>query len=305
VSSGRVLPFRPRAGGPAFDGHGAAPALRHRGGESPFRRPRGAIRHLRRGPLLRFGRPLLAALAIVGAPAAAAAWILVSPRFALRDLDVRVEPGGRVSAAWVRQALRPAVGLNLPRLPLEWVDAALSLHPWVRGADVRKQLPDQLVVEVIEKREVALGRGDAGDPGRSDGPALWYLDADGERIAPMDPADGETDLVLVSGRAAAGLRPALALRQEIDAVAPGWAAALSEIEVLGEQDFRVWSADLPFPLLVRSGTLAGKNGYLEALLPEILRRYGHVAAVDLRFTRRIILQPSARGRGAAGGPQKG
>lgn len=307
VDSGRVLPFRRRPDAAAFEGYGAAPALRHRSGETPFRRPPVALRHQRRHPLLRLARPLLTALAIVGAPAAAAAWILGAPQFAVREVSVHVEPGGRVSAAWVRRALQPAVGWNLPRLPLAWVESALAVHPWVRAAGVRKHLPDQLVVQVIEKREVALERA---------GEAFWYLDAAGERIAPFDPADGDpaqggprndggADLVLVSGGAASGLRPAIELHDEIEELAPAWAAGLSEIEVLGDQDFRVWSADLPFPLLVRSGTLAAKNGYLEALLPEILRRYESVAAVDLRFTRRIILQPSVRGRRAAGDPQKG
>lgn len=300
----RVLPFRPRRGTPPFEGPGrrAAPALRQRD-ESPFRRRRGAIRHARRHPVLRLLRPLAVAAVVVGTPAAVAFWILDSPRFALREIGVDVETHGRVSAGWVRQALRPAVGWNLPRLPLGWVDDALARHPWVASVDVRKKLPDQLVVRVIEKREVALGRGTG--PGE---PEFWYLDARGQRIAPFDPAAGETDLVLVSGTApGVGVGPALRLRQEIAAAAPGWAAGLSEIEVLGEEDFRVWSADLPFPLLVRAGTLARKNRHLETLLPEIFHRYDGVAAVDLRFTRRIILQPIApvRGTASAGVLQKG
>lgn len=295
ADSARVLPFRPLRGAATFEGRGVAPALRHRDGEPPLRR-RGAIRHSRRHPLLRLVRPLLVAAAIVGAPAAAVLWFFGSPSFALRELDLHLEPGGRVTAAWVQRTLRPAVGWNLPRLPLGWVDGALKRHPWIAAADVRKQLPDQLVVHVIEKREVALGRG-AGGPGE---PALWYLDAAGERIAPFDPADGETDLVLLSGGApGVGMESALRLRDEIAAAAPGWADGLSEIEVLGEKDFRVWSADLPFPVLVRAGTVARKNGYLETLLPEILRRYEGAAAVDLRFKRRIILQPIVRGRARA------
>lgn len=293
AAGARVLSFRPR--------RGAVSPLQQREDASLFRRRRGALRHARRHPFLRLLRPLLVAAAIVGAPVSATLWLFGSSRCALQELDVRLEPDGRVSAAWVHQALRPALGWNLARLPLGWVDGALKRHPWVDSTDLRKQLPDRLVVRVIEKREVALGRGaaEAGEP------AFWYLDEGGGRIAPFDPLAGETDLVLVSG--ATGVVAALRLRDEIEALSPGWAAGLSEIEVLGEEDFRVWSADLPFPLLVRAGTVALKNDYLEMLLPEILHRYDEIAAVDLRFTRRIILQPIVHGRetAAAGVLQKG
>ena len=48
----------------------------------------------------------------------------------------------------------------------------------------------------------------------------------------------------------------------------------------------------PFPLLVRAGTLAGRIRQLESLVPQIVARYGAVAAVDLRFPLRIIVQPA-------------
>ena len=93
-------------------------------------------------------------------------------------------------------------------------------------------------------------------------------------------------------------RLALEIVREIEVAGPSWREGLSEVEILGPEDFRVWSAALPFPLLVRSGTLTAKTSYLEALLPQVARRYGRVEAVDLRFARRIIVQPSARSSGS-------
>lgn len=320
----RVLPFRPRRveepeslerespanAAPTRRDH-EAPPLR-RGGASPsvtpLRRHRGArLRHSRRPRWQRFAKPFALALFIVGGPTLLSVWVFRSPAFALTDVVVTNDDGRRVSDAWVRHALSPARGWNLPRLPLPWIDAALKRHPWVEATALRKDLPNRLSVHVIEKKEVALEhRATAGD----DEPAFWYLDRQGAAIAPFDPAPGvEIDLPIVTGGSGAiGFRPALALREEITTVEPGWGASLSEIEILGEQDFRVWSAGLAFPLLVRSGTLAHKTSYLQELLPEIARRYPDVEAVDLRFARRIIVQPNVRrtaARRGAGVHQRG
>ena len=75
------------------------------------------------------------------------------------------------------------------------------------------------------------------------------------------------------------------------AAAPDWAATLSEVEVLGEGDYRLHLGALEFPLLVRAGTLASRLATLRPMLPELERRYGRLAFVDLRFESRILLQP--------------
>ncbi len=283
-----------------------------------------AVRRSRRGLLARLLKPGAVALALVAVPTAAVAWLMVSPRFAVHELAIVT--GDRVPEAWVREALAPVVGENLPRLPLARAELLLRSHPWVRGADLRKDLPVRLAVRVAERRAVAMLR--AGDE-------LYYLDAEGVRIAPFDPLAGRADLPLISvanprqtespaakaeaasaaapGRPkrdrpassdpslvpntdrrgeATGLASAVRMLSEIDEVEPTWAAGLSEIEVLGEDDFRVHTAVLPFPVLVRTGTLNLRARRLEELLPHIFERFGAVAAVDLRFARRIIVQPS-------------
>ena len=276
------------------------PESNHHGDVTPLRRHRGPrIRHSRLPPVLRFGRPFLAAVAIIVGPILLAFWIFRSGVFAVETLDVTIEGEGRVADAWVRQVLKPVEGWNLPRLPLSWVDETLRRHPWIEATSLTKRLPDRLGVRVVERREVALGRieGDEGE-------RLWYLDAGGHAIDVYESTDGKVDLPLVSavfpGTPEAGqrdLRPALALYDEIVEIAPEWAGGLSEIEMLSDEDFRVWSADLPFPLLVRSGTLAHKTSFLEELRPEIVRRYARIGAVDLRFSKKIILQTYQRGLG--------
>ncbi len=256
----------------------------------------GAVRRSRRSLWLRLLKPFAVALLVVGLPAALAAWLMISPRFAVRELAV--DTGERVSESWIREALAPVVGENLPLLPLARAERLLRRHPWVRGADLRKDLPARLRVRVTERRAVALLRTDG---------ELHYLDTEGLPIAELDPRAQVADLPLISvadgglatasspvaeGDRAATLRSAVRLLSEIDDVEPSWAAGLSEVEILGEEDFRVHTAKLSFPVLVRAGTLHLKARRLEALLPQIVERYGAAAAIDLRFARRIIVQPS-------------
>ncbi|MCP4663899.1 MAG: hypothetical protein GY856_51605 [bacterium] len=259
----------------------------------PYRRRGKAVRHLRRHPLLRMLKPFLLALAIVGLPAGTVDWAFTSPVFALRDLVLETDGGSapaaaRVSQVWVHQLLRPFLGQNLPRLSLPRIDALVCEHPWVKATDLRKELPGRLSVRVIERRAVALYRGEGG---------LLYIDDQGRTIAPFDPLDGAVDLLVLSGGSDGGdLRGAVELAREIAAFRPRWSEGLSEIEILGEKDFRIFTADLPFPLVVRAGALESKSRRLAALLPQIVERYDSVAAVDLRFARRIIVQPSVPGR---------
>ncbi len=270
----------------------------HRSGNGdnvvPFRRRR--LKRSRRNPLLRWLKPMGLATAIVSLPVFATLWLLSSPRFALQE--VRIETGERVPRAWVEATLRPALGRNLLTLSLPQVERRLERHAWVRRIDLRKELPGRLLLNVVEKQEVALLR---------QGKTLSYLDAEGEVIAPYDPSQGIADQVLVSLDADAGShgRPGAAIEvlEEITATRASWAADLSEIEVLGRDDFRVHSTVLPFPLLVRRGTVKEKARRLESLMPQLLTRYDASASVDLRFARRIILQPSAESpkRGVSGG----
>ena len=122
---------------------------------------------------------------------------------------------------------------------------------------------------------------------------LSYVDRAGRRIAPFDPERGPGDLLLLSsaGTIEEPLAGAFELERELAAVAPDWARSLSEVEVLGEGDFRLHLGALDFPLLVRTGTLAERIATLRRMLPELERRYGRLAFIDLRFDRRILLQP--------------
>lgn len=249
----------------------------------PFRRPASAVRVRRRSPWLVLGRHFAQALLLVGGPLALGLWLFSSPTFALTRFGV--DGNHFVERAWVNRALSPLLGENLLTLPLPQVEELLATNPWVEGVTVEKRLPNELRVSLVERRPAALLRS---------GQTLVYLDAEGRAIAGFDPLRGPRDLLLISVSPATGAAPAGAFEvaRELATSAPQWAGTLSEVEVLGEGDFRLYLGALAFPLLVRAGTLRERVKELEKLLPRLDQRYPKLAFIDLRFDRRIIFQPA-------------
>lgn len=259
----------------------------------PFRRSPAArrVRRLRRHPLVRWLQPLAIALLLVGLPAALVLWTLRSPAFAVDEIRLSADsPDRRVTEQWVLDRLNGLRGQNLWQLDLEWPVEEMRQHPWVRDIGIRKQPPRALVVRVLEKREAALYADPAG---------LVYVDHLGSPVAPLGPDEERGELTLLRGKVAEPapgkpapeLRAAVALLQEIQDTGAPWAAGLDQVEILSTRDFRVHTKDLPFPLLVRAGTVESRSRRLEQLLPWIAK-LGRLQAVDLRFARRIIVEPA-------------
>lgn len=255
-----------------------------------FRRSGAPPRRRRRNPIVALLRPLAVSLLLVAMPASLVTWVLASSRFDLQEVVV-VAGTPRIPAEALRKAVAPFEGGNLVLLPLENVEAAVRRNPWVDTVEVAKELPDRLRVEVTERRPVAL---------LVKGGGLVYADEKGRPIAPVeDPEKArKTGLVVVAFAhpqlsPSDGVGGALEVAGELGRAQPSWAGALSKIEVLGEQDFRLHTSALRFPLLVTRGEVGAKVKRLTELLPELDRRYPAIRAVDLRFSRRIVVQPES------------
>ena len=298
------------------DGDGAGPGAT----VIPFRRAQGPPRRKRKSLWRKLMRPLGSALAILGVPLVGGLWVATAPQFALSE--VTVTGAGRVSEAWIRARLAPLFGRNLPLLPLAAAAERLSIHPWVDSLEIAKELPDRLVVRVAEKKPAVFLKS---------GGRLHWADAAGKPIAPLSAQESAEEMareramaespvgvepagnadstgtpggfLVVSFRTPVknGVARALGVAADLRRAKPEWAARLSEIEVLGEEDFRLRIGALPFPVLVRDGDVIDKVHRLEALLPRLAERYPKLAAVDLRFSHRIVVQPAAEGA-SAGAP---
>jgi cell division septal protein FtsQ len=258
-----------------------------------FRRRGAPPRRKRKSLLVKLLKPLALAVALVALPAGVVAWVLTAPLFQLREVDVRPvqgAPTGRVTPDQVRQALAPLQRKNLVRLSLAEAAARVQSNPWIASVEIAKELPNRLRVRIAERKPIALLLA---------GRDLVFADADGRAIAPVaTPAELEAarkqGLLVVSFARKPypnGMAAALKVASELGRVEPNWAAKLAQIEVLGEEDFRLRTDALPFPLVVKEGEVGPKVQRLVTLLPELSRRYPKIDAVDLRFSRRIVVQP--------------
>jgi cell division septal protein FtsQ len=253
--------------------------LRRRRFTAPHRQPNLAVRLLRQ---------FAVAALVVAVPVGAGAWVLSSPRFHLRHLEL--SGTDRVSRQWIGERIEPLRGRHLLRLSLADLEAELAGNPWIAGVAMRKRLPDTLAVRVVERRPAALLRTDGG---------LTYVDAAGRRIDRFEPGAGPADLLLVAvpSGGEAQLGTALRAADEFARLEPDWGRQLSEVEVLGDSDLRFHTAALPFALILgASGVEAGLRR-LRRYLPEVRRRLMPAAAVDLRFSGRIVAMPTLASHG--------
>jgi cell division protein FtsQ len=79
--------------------------------------------------------------------------VIASPRFAVREL--RIAPTTHVTGDEIRSLLGVRVGDPLLSVDPDAVAAALTKHPWIASARVRRDLPATLAVEVVERRASA------------------------------------------------------------------------------------------------------------------------------------------------------
>ena len=257
----------------------APSGLRRRRFTAPHRRPSLAVRLLRQ---------LAVAALVVAVPVGLGAWVLTSPRFHLETLELSGTE--RVSREWIGERVAPLKGRHLLRLSLADLESELAGHAWIAGVAMRKRLPDTLAVRVVERRPVALLRGAEG---------IYYVDQAGRLIDRYDAVNGPTDLLLVSVARGgeARLPTVLAGAAEFVRLAPDWGEQLSEVEVVGESDLRFHTAALPFALVLGVGGIESGLRRLRRYLPEVRRLLLPAAALDLRFSGRIVAVPMSAPHG--------
>ncbi|MBK7858209.1 MAG: FtsQ-type POTRA domain-containing protein [Archangiaceae bacterium] len=115
-------------------------------------------------------------------------WAQVSPRFAVKFVDVR--GNSRATDAELTRLAGFADGQqqNLVQLDVDAVERALSTHPWVKTAKVTRHFPSRVSLSVVEHEPaavVSLGE-------------LYLVDVDGLPFKRLQPQDG-LDLTLITG----------------------------------------------------------------------------------------------------------
>lgn len=179
---------------------------------------------------------------------------------------------------------------------LEPYATKLRRHPLVHEAKVKRRLPGTLVLQVSERRPVAL----------LPTPALVPVDAQGQ-VLPIDPALHRLDLPLIQpfppGRTQAGLTPAqirslAAEMGRLTETEPAFMTRISEVAYDSRGDIVVRLADLDVELhftapLAPRRLLEGLAALTDAAgrRPDVT-----VEAIDLRYADQVVVRFSPNGR---------
>ena len=114
-------------------------------------------------------------------------FVIVSPYFQMKETLVRGTERLQTDAVVELTGLRPSQNILMTNLGA--VARKVKANPWVKDVSVRRDFPDRLVIEITERKPVALVE-------RGDG--LYFIERDGtafEKVA----AGEKTDLPVLTG----------------------------------------------------------------------------------------------------------
>lgn len=200
-------------------------------------------------------------------------------RFSVRKIQI---VGAQYTAAdALQQVHRRYNGTNLFKLDVLQLRRELDVLPWVERAEIEKQIPDTLVIRLVERRPVAL----------LSGAAPRYLDREGKPFAQLSRSVGDPDLPLVNAANAQDIRRCVDFLRDLRASEPALYSRISEVSPLVPEGFVVFDRDLRTWISVDG---AGSRRKWVALY-DIVQREGFAAGsvqyADLRFDRRIVVRP--------------
>jgi cell division protein FtsQ len=171
------------------------------------------------------------------------------------------------------------VGTNIFKIDLTDVRQRVEGLQWVRYALVQRVLPDQIVVKVVEREAIGLGRlrGE-----------VYQFDADAV-ILPVDSAAASSFPILDGlrfGDAVRNIKKVEAYRNVLEAVGQ---ESLSEVHINDAGEISVVS--LNEPLIVNLGSDDFRNRWVKylKLKNQIQHQYPQAVSVDLRFKNQVIV----------------
>jgi cell division septal protein FtsQ len=274
-----LSPRTPRRALADFGERSAFMARQHvgRARRAPFRAAR----------LLRQAGVAAVVVLILAGLAAAAAWLVTSPRFAVKHVEVR--GAQQLSAERIIEAARIPPGRSVFLLDPRRIAQAVETLPEVQRADVIRELPDRVTLIVEERRPFTLVHA-----GR-----LHWIDESGRVLgreahavtppAPVISGLSEAELLSLKGEPAGKAQDAIRLIRALLRSGSALAGEISEIDV----------SHADGPVLYTVGGIEVRLGAeewderlarLETVLGQKAAREGGIRAVDLRFRDQVVLQ---------------
>jgi len=215
-------------------------------------------------------------------------WVTSSPHFAIKEIVVRA--GQRVSERDIRRLADLNEGDNIIDFRLREVVENIEIHPWVKSASVMRELPDRLVIEVVERKPVAaiaLG-------------SLYYVDGEGEIFKKILPGE-DMDLPVLTGitlrevvESKESVVPLIELGISVVSVAANSnvmpAQEVSEVKLDRELGATVVRASDGLTIKVGRSELVEKWTRLESALVELGAEAPKVGELDLNYEGRVTVR---------------
>lgn len=217
-------------------------------------------------------------------------------RFRLESSDeIQTAGNEHVTRGQLLQVLASDIGRNIFRVPLEDRRRQLEEIPWVESASVMRLWPNELRVQVIERKPVAYAR---------IGSKIALIDPTGvimdvpprTRLSYSFPViTGMSDNEPLSTRTARmNLYAKLVL--DLDANGANYSKDLSEVDLSDPEDVKVTVEDAGGALVIHLGS----SDFLDRFriyvrhINDWRQQFQRLNSVDLRFNGQIIVNPDTR-----------
>lgn len=204
-------------------------------------------------------------------------YLKTSPRFEVEKLSVsglrRVDENQVLAKAGFE------VGTNVFDVNLEEIRERVERIQWVRHALVERVLPDQIIIKVVEREPIGIGR-IRGE--------VYQFDIDAMILDP-DPASG-TSFPILNGLGANPARNVKKVEIYRKVLEDLGQTSLSEVQINDADEVSVVEAD--DPLMVSLGNSDYRNRWIKylQLRPQIQQQYPRAVRVDLRFKHQVIVR---------------
>jgi cell division protein FtsQ len=254
---------------------------------------RRAMQQARRGTAaaLRIGIFAVLALAAAGASVYGVFAISRSSYFRVRGVEVRGTE--RLTHAGVVRLTGLGPGTSIFAIPARRMERAIAESPWVARATVRRQFPDRVIVDVVERRPKAIVNLSGG--------GLFYVDPSGvifKRVAGGDNVDfpvvtglRRTDLEGPEGREL--LARALELQGLLERDPAFGPSRISELHVSRQSGVSVITTGDAMEIRFGPDNFPVKLESLRKLLPALEQRNVRARVIDLSFRNMAIVKPRA------------
>lgn len=209
--------------------------------------------------------------------------------------EMKINGNRMVSNKQISILSRVDVHSNLLAIDLPQVKSLLESHPWIARADVKRDWPNRLLIDVSEKQAVALLNRKSG---------LFYLDKKGGIIAAAGP-EQELDFPVVTGLETYPLNSSqsvgtsivlqdvmkfLRLASRNNSILPE--QNISEIHLTGENKFIIFLLERAFPIYMGAdGDISTQYYRLVKVLRDLYKtkEFSEVSYIRLDYQEDTIL----------------